>query len=91
MATATALPKRSEARIEDTWKSMAPGQPFHYSFMEDDFNNIYQTEQRMGSISLSFSLLAICIACLGPAVHGFSLAGIDRGSDCLSPGLVGHA
>ncbi|MDP4217942.1 MAG: ABC transporter permease [Bacteroidota bacterium] len=53
------------SHVEDVWKSMAPGQPFHYSFMDDDFNNHYQTEQRMGSISLSFSLLAICIACLG--------------------------
>jgi len=44
---------------------MAPGQPFGYSFMDDDFNNIYKAEQRMGAISLSFSLLAICIACLG--------------------------
>ncbi len=53
------------ARIEDKWKTMAPGQPFSYSFMDDDFNAIYLSEQRMGRISLSFSLLAIFIACLG--------------------------
>jgi len=44
---------------------MAPSQPFAYSFMDDEFNNIYRTERRMGGISLSFSLLAIFIACLG--------------------------
>jgi putative ABC transport system permease protein len=33
--------------------------------MDDEFNNTYLDEQRMGSISLSFSLLAIFIACLG--------------------------
>jgi putative ABC transport system permease protein len=44
---------------------MAPSQPFAYTFMDDEFNNIYRTEQRMGGISLSFSLLAIFIACLG--------------------------
>jgi putative ABC transport system permease protein len=52
-------------RIQTKWRDMAPGQPFSFSFMDDDFNKIYESEQRMGSISLSFSLLAICIACLG--------------------------
>ena len=33
--------------------------------MDEEFNNMYLTEQRQGSISLSFSLLAIFIACLG--------------------------
>jgi putative ABC transport system permease protein len=33
--------------------------------MDEEFNNLYLTEQRMGNISLSFSLLAIFIACLG--------------------------
>jgi putative ABC transport system permease protein len=51
--------------IEDKWKAMAPAQPFSYSFMDDDFNAIYRAEQRTGKISLSFSLLAIFIACLG--------------------------
>ncbi len=53
------------AQVESKWKAIAPGQPFGYSFMEDDFNAIYTNEQRMGKISLSFSVLAICIACLG--------------------------
>jgi putative ABC transport system permease protein len=44
---------------------MAPSQPFTYSFMDDDFNNIYAAEQRVGTISMSFSILAIFIACLG--------------------------
>jgi putative ABC transport system permease protein len=33
--------------------------------MDDEFNNLYQAEQRVGTISLSFSVLAIFIACLG--------------------------
>ncbi len=44
---------------------MAPGEPFNYSFMNEDFNNLYRTEQRMGVIAISFSALAILIACLG--------------------------
>jgi putative ABC transport system permease protein len=33
--------------------------------MDDDFNSIYKSEQRMGKISVSFAVLAILIACLG--------------------------
>src|SRR5437763_9549026 len=51
--------------VENKWKSIAPNQPFSYSFMDDDFNNIYRAEQRIGRIAISFSVLAILIACLG--------------------------
>jgi putative ABC transport system permease protein len=53
------------AQIERTYKSMAPGEPFNYSFMDEEFNNLYRTEQRMGVIAITFSGLAILIACLG--------------------------
>jgi putative ABC transport system permease protein len=56
---------RLVGQVGDLWRKLAPSQPFNYTFMDDDFNNIYKTEQRMGGISLSFSLLAIFIACLG--------------------------
>lgn len=44
---------------------MAPAQPFESSFMDDDFNHIYDAEQRIGSIFINFAVLAILIACLG--------------------------
>jgi putative ABC transport system permease protein len=53
------------AQVEEKWKSMVPTQPFSYSFMNDDFNALYKSENRMGRIALSFSILAIFIACLG--------------------------
>jgi len=53
------------SQIENKWKSIVPNQPFSYSFMDEDFNKIYQGEQRIGKIALSFSILAILIACLG--------------------------
>jgi putative ABC transport system permease protein len=53
------------SQVEDRFHQFAPTQPFSYSFMDDDFNSIYKTEQHQGKISLSFSLLAIFIACLG--------------------------
>ncbi|HEY6901888.1 MAG TPA: ABC transporter permease [Puia sp.] len=52
-------------QVENKWKSMAPGQPFSYTFMDSDFNAIYHGEQRMGNIFITFSLFAILIACLG--------------------------
>jgi putative ABC transport system permease protein len=41
------------------------GQPFEYSFMDDDFNHLYQSEQNTGKIFVSFAAFAILIACLG--------------------------
>ena len=51
--------------IESKWKTMAAGMPFSYRFLDDSFNDMYRTEQRVGKIALSFSSLAILIACLG--------------------------
>lgn len=51
--------------IENVYKKVAPGQPFSYSFMDEAFDNIYQSEQRLGRLSMTFSVLAILIACLG--------------------------
>jgi putative ABC transport system permease protein len=53
------------AQVENKWKTMASGQPFGYSFMDDDFNNTYKSEQQTGKIFISFAILAIFIACLG--------------------------
>jgi putative ABC transport system permease protein len=44
---------------------MAPGQPFQYSFLDEDFGRMYTSEQRLGKIFASFASLAIIIACLG--------------------------
>jgi putative ABC transport system permease protein len=51
--------------IEQKWKVMAPDMPFSYQFLDESFDNMYRAEQRVGKVALSFSLLAILIACLG--------------------------
>jgi putative ABC transport system permease protein len=53
------------AQVKDKWKELSPNQPFTYSFMDQDFDATYRTEQRFGSMFISFSSLAIIIACLG--------------------------
>jgi putative ABC transport system permease protein len=57
-------------RIEQTWKLLAPGQPFEYSFLNDEFGRMYASEERLGTIFAIFAFLAIMIACLG--VFGLS-------------------
>jgi putative ABC transport system permease protein len=51
--------------IEKIWKNLASGQPFQYSFLDEDFEKMYQSEQRLGKIFVLFAGLAIVIACLG--------------------------
>jgi len=51
--------------IKTKWKTLASGQPFDYGFMDEQFNSIYNAEQQVGRISITFSVLAILIACLG--------------------------
>jgi putative ABC transport system permease protein len=51
--------------IERTWKSMVPSMPFSYRFLDDAFDEMYRSEQRVGKGALFFAVLAILIACLG--------------------------
>lgn len=52
-------------KIEDSWSSLAPNQPFATSFLDVRFERMYQAEQRLGKIFGVFAGLAILIACLG--------------------------
>ncbi|MES2267324.1 MAG: ABC transporter permease [Bacteroidota bacterium] len=52
-------------QIENKWNALSPNLRFEYSFMDDDFNTAYRTEQRTGKLFLSFTTLAVIIACLG--------------------------
>ena len=51
--------------IEDIWKEMVPGEPFDYSFLDQDFESLYRAEHRLGKLFIIFTSLAIFIACLG--------------------------
>ncbi|SJZ79309.1 putative ABC transport system permease protein [Chitinophaga eiseniae] len=47
------------------WKSMAPGMPFNYSFLDQSFDEMYRADRRVQQIALLFSILSITIACMG--------------------------
>ena len=53
------------ANIERQWKTIAPGQPFAYRFMDESFDDLYRSEERMNKLFTIFSSLSIFIACLG--------------------------
>jgi putative ABC transport system permease protein len=51
--------------IQNAYQSVANGQPFVYSFLDDDFNRLYLADQRTGNLFSVFSILAIFIAGMG--------------------------
>lgn len=51
--------------IESVWKQFDPQAMFKYSFLDKDFESLYEAEERMSSIFWVFATLAIIIACLG--------------------------
>jgi len=51
--------------MEKSWHKLNPGEPFEYSFLEDDFQKNYLAENRLSSIVSYFTLIAIIICCLG--------------------------
>jgi putative ABC transport system permease protein len=53
------------AQVKNKWRGVSPNQQFSYSFMDQEFDAIYRSEQRMGTIAIAFTSLAIIIACLG--------------------------
>ena len=52
-------------QVREVWASLFPAFPFESFFLDDDFNRLYQSEERMLNIFGIFSFLAILIACLG--------------------------
>ena len=51
--------------LEANWKEYAPGEPFEYAFLDENYDQLFRTEQRLGSLFTLFTILAIFIAALG--------------------------
>jgi putative ABC transport system permease protein len=51
--------------IEKVWKDFIPHRPFEYSFLSDQYAQLYDAEQKQGQLFTIFSGMAILIACLG--------------------------
>ncbi len=51
--------------LEQVWKQYFPETPFDYTFLDERFDRLYEAEKKQAGVFTSFSLMAICIACLG--------------------------
>ncbi|MBS1662766.1 MAG: ABC transporter permease [Bacteroidetes bacterium] len=51
--------------VGGVWKKFAPQQSLRYTFMDEEFQNMYKDVQRTGNITTALATLAIVIACLG--------------------------
>ncbi|MGC4021681.1 MAG: ABC transporter permease [Cyclobacteriaceae bacterium] len=58
-------PKQITESIEKIWKQNSTGEPFEFTFLDQDFDELFRAEQRLQGIFSVFSVLAISIACLG--------------------------
>ena len=51
--------------LEAAWEDVVADYPFEATFLDDRFNALYESEERLGNIFRLFSFLAIFVACLG--------------------------
>jgi len=52
-------------RIEERWNTIVSDHPFDYFFLDDYYDGLYRSEERLGRVFQSFTLFAILIGCLG--------------------------
>jgi putative ABC transport system permease protein len=62
--------------LEKTWKKYFPETPVDYTFLDENFDRLYQSEQRQATIFTVFACIAIFIACLG--LFGLSAFAISQ-------------
>jgi len=53
------------AFLGSKWKELVKSRPFEYHFMDEDFNKLYNSELRLGTVLNVFAGIAIALACLG--------------------------
>jgi putative ABC transport system permease protein len=44
---------------------MIPNEPFEYSFLDENYDKLYNADEKMGKLFIFFSILIVFIACLG--------------------------
>ena len=65
MNVSTANLGQTIAAIGKIYKSLFPGNPFEYHFVDEKFDEQYKNDERFGTLFGVFASLAILIACLG--------------------------
>jgi hypothetical protein len=57
--------KETLKRLGAFYKAYNPGFPLDYTFLDDDYQALYTSEQRVSTLSKYFACLAMLISCLG--------------------------
>ena len=57
--------KEAVAKVEDSWKKTAATEPFEYAFLDQNFDELFREEQRLGQLFAVMTGIAIFVACLG--------------------------
>ncbi|MDF1560822.1 MAG: ABC transporter permease [Bacteroidales bacterium] len=68
--------KESLASVEKTWNEIIPEFPLQYTFIDQDYGNLFRTEMRLADLLKYFTLLALIIASLG--LYGLSSYSTER-------------
>lgn len=53
------------AHLEKTWKQFNSEWPFEYKFLDDNFDKLYKSEEKLATLFGFFTGLTIFVACLG--------------------------
>jgi putative ABC transport system permease protein len=51
--------------LETKWKTLVSNRPFEFHFLDEDYNKLYSSEIRLGTVMNLFAGIAIILACLG--------------------------
>ncbi len=65
---------RALRNIESSWSSYVSSEPLRYTFLKEDFNDLYENEMRFARLFKSFALLAIVISGFGVIGLSFFIA-----------------
>jgi ABC-type antimicrobial peptide transport system permease subunit len=59
------MAKRTIEGLQEVYKKFHPGYPFEFTFLDEDYQALYESENTVSILSTYFAILAILISCLG--------------------------
>ena len=62
--------------VEKVWNEVLPEYPLDYTFIDQDYDNLFRGQLRIASLLKYFTILALIIACLG--LYGLSSYSAER-------------
>lgn len=67
---------KSIEQLRQKWEEVEHAFPFDYYFMKEEYQDLYKSEQKMADLFITFTILAMLIACLG--LFGLALFSIEQ-------------